>query len=422
MKKIPEGWESTTLGHQIENMLGGGTPDRSNPDYWDGEIPWATVKDLTSPILAGTSEHITCEGLQNSSSKLIPSGTIIMATRMAVGKAVRFVCDVAINQDLKAVFPKKVLAIEFLHQWFRWNESNFASLGSGSTVAGIRQEVIKMFPILLPPLPEQEKIADILGGVDAAINATRRVIEQTRILKRSLMQQLLTRGIPGRHKRFKPSPLGEIPEEWEVVKLREIAVIQTGIAKNGKIKNGHSIKVPYLRVANVQDGYVDLSEMKDIEISEDKLKRYLLKRRDVLFNEGGDADKLGRGCVWEGQIDPCVHQNHVFVVRCGKQLNPYFLACQAGSQRGKQFFFHSSKQTTNLASINSSQLKEFPVFLPDINEQKSIIRALDGTDIRINNEIKTIEILQSVEFALMQALLSGDTRIPAKALKRKEAV
>ena len=154
-------------------------------------------------------------------------------------------------------------------------------------------------------------------------------------------------------------PDTKLPIGWERHTLSELAHVQTGLAK-GKEVNGSSVSLPYLRVANVQDGHVDLSTVKEITVSLSDAKRYSLQTNDVLFTEGGDFDKLGRGTVWYGQIEPCLHQNHVFAVRPKpERLIPEFLAYQASSEYGRRYFQLSSKQSTNLASINSTQLKPF---------------------------------------------------------------
>jgi len=156
--------------------------------------------------------------------------------------------------------------------------------------------------------------------------------------------------------------------------------VQTGIAK-GKALDGETVNVPYLRVANVQDSHVDLSVIKEITLKPSEISRYSLRAGDVLFTEGGDFDKLGRGTVWIGEIQPCLHQNHVFAVRPKLDvLLPAFLAFQAASEYGRRFFQLSSKQSTNLASINSTQLKEFPVLLPPLPEQRKIAEILQTWD------------------------------------------
>lgn len=176
------------------------------------------------------------------------------------------------------------------------------------------------------------------------------------------------------------SSIKTIPIEWKRKRLDKVAIIQTGIAKNQNHKE-ECIELPYLRVANVQDGYLNLSEIKTINIHKDIAHRYRLEYGDVLLTEGGDFDKLGRGTVWKGQIQNCVHQNHVFVVRTNiSELTPSFFSAQIGSQYGKKYFLSCSKQSTNLASINSSQLKAFPVLLPPLPEQKAIADLLSTWD------------------------------------------
>ncbi|MCK5130593.1 MAG: restriction endonuclease subunit S [Candidatus Sabulitectum sp.] len=182
-----------------------------------------------------------------------------------------------------------------------------------------------------------------------------------------------------------------MPDGWEKSRLDKIAFIQTGIAKNKKLIS-NAIQVPYLRVANVQDGYLDLSEIKNISIDEKKLDRFLVRTGDVLLTEGGDFDKLGRGAVWKGEIESCVHQNHVFVVRPNKEkILPAFLSSLTGSSYGKKYFLSCSKQSTNLASINSTQLKAFPVIFPPLPEQKAIADLLSTWDEAIEKTEKLIK-------------------------------
>ena len=273
----------------------------------------------------------------------------------------------------------------------------------------VRAPDVLAIPVGLPPLPEQRKIAAILSSVDDAIEKTQAVIDQVQVAKRGLMQELLTRGLPGRHTRFKQTEIGEIPEEWQLRKLAEVASVQTGLAKNRG--NAGSLSVPYLRVANVQDGFLDLAEVKSIEVNEKALTRYALKEGDVLFTEGGDADKLGRGTVWSGEIDPCLHQNHVFVARSLGSLRPKFLSLYGGSSRGKSYFLNCSKQTTNLASMNSTQLKGLPVPLPPLDEQDEILDRIGVFDGRLKLDDDYLDELNSLKSSLLSVLLSGELRV-----------
>lgn len=183
----------------------------------------------------------------------------------------------------------------------------------------------------------------------------------------------------------------KLPPDWTKSLLHHLAYVQTGISKSENRK-GPSVKRPYLRVANVQDGYIDLSEMKEISVPIGQVERFTLQKDDLVLTEGGDFDKLGRGCIWNGEIPDCVHQNHIFAVRIldKKVLVPSFLAYQMQSPYGRQYFSACAKQTTNLASINSMQLRKFPVLFPRYEEQNQIIDLLAIWDYAIKKAEKLI--------------------------------
>jgi type I restriction enzyme S subunit len=159
---------------------------------------------------------------------------------------------------------------------------------------------------------------------------------------------------------------------WPRVSLRDIADIETGITLGRELGPASSVEYPYLRVANVQDGYVDTSDLKMIRILPSELPRYRLQEGDILLTEGGDFDKLGRGAVWDGSVAVCLHQNHIFRVRLRTGLHPRFFAAYMASRAGRAYFLSCAKQTTNLASINKSQLAAMPVPVPSIGEQRQV--------------------------------------------------
>ena len=190
--RIPKEWEVYELGDLASKIEGGGTPSRTEPVFWNGGIPWATVKDLKEVQLSSTQEYISPLGLEKSASKLIPANTMIIASRMAVGKAVMFNKDVSINQDLKAFYPTNNLDSKFLLHWYLSKAKYIEGLGTGSTVKGIRLEDLKLLVILLPPIEEQHKIASLLTSIDEVIQAKTRKKEVQKNTKKALMQDLLT--------------------------------------------------------------------------------------------------------------------------------------------------------------------------------------------------------------------------------------
>lgn len=203
-----------------------------------------------------------------------------------------------------------------------------------------------------------------------------------------------------------------IPTGWVKTKLVDIATVQTGLSKSAT-RQGEFVSRPYLRVANVQDGYLDLNQVKYIDVPIEQQERFRLLHGDVLLTEGGDFDKLGRGCVWAEEIENCVHQNHVFAVRVKEfsQLAPRFLALLIQSDRSKAYFVSCAKQTTNLASINSSQLKQLPVLLPPLAEQQEILRMVGEFSTGIDTATALLAALERRKQGLMQQLLTGRKRL-----------
>jgi type I restriction enzyme, S subunit len=188
--------------------------------------------------------------------------------------------------------------------------------------------------------------------------------------------------------------------------------LQTGITLGKKYDLPALEARPYLRVANVQDGYLDLRDVATIELPQPDARRYELLPGDVLMTEGGDFDKLGRGYIWEGQIAGCLHRNHIFVVRpVPTLLNAHFLSAVMASGYGRAFFTATSKQTTNLASTNGTTLGNFPVPLPPRHEQDQILRFVDTGSGRVDRLVQkisnAIDRLKELRTALISAAVTG---------------
>lgn len=258
------------------------------------------------------------------------------------------------------------------------NVFNYNDFVNGTTRLKLTQGSMDTMPVPIPPVPEQHRIVgrieSLFAKLDEAKQKAQDALDSFETRKAAILHKAFTGELTAQWRKEH----GVGMESWKIKKLSEVSTLQTGLMK-GKKYSGKTVVLPYLRVANVQDGFLNLSEIKKIEVSEELIDRYSLKNGDVLFTEGGDYDKLGRGTVWQGQIKNCLHQNHVFVVRPQADvLSPYFLSYQAGSRYGKQYFLKCSKQTTNLASINSTQLKGFPVLMPTIEEQAQIVLLIDN--------------------------------------------
>ena len=205
-------WQIKKLDDVLRKIEGGGTPSKENAEYWNGSIPWASVKDLTTFNPRRTQDYISEDGLKNSSSKLVKAGILITPTRMALGFTVRFDIDVAINQDLKALYPRDDMDTDFLKYWFESNRKKIERLGIGSTVVGIQVGELKALKIHVPEKSEQERIVKILEAWDEYIEKLGRKIELKERLKKGLMRQLLTgrQRLPGFNNAWDITTLGDI--------------------------------------------------------------------------------------------------------------------------------------------------------------------------------------------------------------------
>jgi type I restriction enzyme S subunit len=200
--------------------------------------------------------------------------------------------------------------------------------------------------------------------------------------------------------------LPAIPSEWHWLRLEHVAIIGTGMSVSQARTYDDAVEVPYLRVANVQRGRLDLTEMRTMLVERSRLDELKVKAGDVLFNEGGDRDKLGRGWVWNGQIDPCITQNHVFrATAISTTITVPEYISHWGNAFGQDFFHLTGKQTTNLASISKATLSSLPVPLPPFEEQKEILRLLDEQFEAIERNEREIDAALRRSEALRQAIL-----------------
>ena len=260
--------------------------------------------------------------------------------------------------------------------------------GVGGSLLRARPDQVAQIKIPLPPLQEQKRIAAILDKADAIRRKRRRAIELADEFLRSVFLDIFGNPVLN-------------SKGWKEDRLDQISEIVSGVTKGRKFNGKATVLVPYMRVANVQDGRILIDDVQEIEALESEIEKYRLKRGDILLTEGGDPDKLGRGAVWKGDIDPCIHQNHIFRVRTNrKMILPEYLSALIGSQRGKRYFLKAAKQTTGVASINKTQLSCFPALVPPIETQFEYLNRLEMfdhmVDIQMNNHKESDNLFNSL--------------------------
>jgi len=365
------------------DVRNGATPSSGDERYWDGDIPWVTPADLgglQSRWITQGVRSITPEGYAACGTQMVPEGSLILSTRAPIGYLAIAKRSMCFNQGCRGLIPRSGINGEFAY-WALWaRKPQLEAAGQGSTFIELSRDGLRAERIPVPDITLQCAIADFLdretATIDALIAAQERLIALLDEKRQATITHAVTKGLdPDAPMKESGVPLvGLIPQSWQVVRLRHLANVQNGIALGRKTESITS-EVPYLRVANVQDGYLDLSEVKTIPVTHEEMRRHALKAGDVLMNEGGDKDKLGRGAIWRGEVSPCIHQNHVFAVR-PHGVEPEWLTTVTGSNYAKCFFDSRGKQTTNLASISSSNLQELPVIMPPSQERHLILEYL----------------------------------------------
>ncbi|MEQ4519201.1 restriction endonuclease subunit S [Pseudarthrobacter sp. B907] len=290
-------------------------------------------------------------------------------------------------------------------------------LAAGVTRVGLRQADIGKLEIPVPPIKTQRKVASFLdretAQIDKLIRKQERLIELLAEKRQATITHAVTKGLDPSAP-TKPSGVpwqGPVPEHWTVQPLKNLIRMQTGVTLGKDFSEVETETYPYLRVANVQIGYVDLNEVKEIDLPKDLAATSMLRAGDVLMTEGGDRDKLARGCIWEAQIAPCVHQNHIFAVRTGDQLLNKFLVLALDADPARAYFYLTGKQSTNLASTNSTTVKNFRFGVPPVVEQHRIVDQL-GRKTRLIDDLvdkanAVISTLRERRSALISAAVTG---------------
>jgi len=216
---------------------------------------------------------------------------------------------------------------------------------------------LKELTLTLPPLERQKQISKTLDAISELIAMRKQQLAELDNLIKSTFYEMF--GDPDIN-----------PSCWDRVLLKDTAEIVSGITKGRKLRGSAIKPTPYMRVANVQDGILDLIEIKQIEATDSEIDKYRLVKGDLLMTEGGDPDKLGRCAIWNEEIPICIHQNHIFRVRLRQERTlPEYASYLIGSFYGKKYFLKAAKQTTGIASINSKQLSKFPLLTPPIELQ-----------------------------------------------------
>lgn len=431
LQSVPRDWDVALL-RLVARLESGHTPSRNHPEYWvpkECTIPWFSLADIwqlregRQKYLGDTKEKISPLGMANSAARLLPAGTVVLSRTASIGFSGIMPGPMATTQDFANFVCGKLLLPDFLLWVLRGMQPEFERLRVGSTHQTIYMPDLLQFRIPVVPLDLQRAIADFLdrktSAIDTLIEKKQRLLALLAEKRAVLIHRAVTKGL-NPNVTMKDSGLEwvkQIPAHWSIVRLKHLANVRGGVTKGRDLSGHKTVSVPYLRVANVQDGYVDLTDVSEIEVLGDEVERYSLHKGDILMNEGGDNDKLGRGCVWEAQIEPCLHQNHVFCVRPYRTTNPYWISLCISANYLRYFFLGRAKQATNLASISSFNLKDAPILLPPVGEQYEILRWIVASTQSVDSLADRLKLsitrLREYRQSLITAAVTGQLDLEA---------
>ena len=280
-------------------------------------------------------------------------------------------------------------------------------------------------PVIVPDLDTQKRIADFLDAetarIDALIEKKQQVLTAVADARFSTISRAVSVGLDhGRPLVETGSPyLPKIPDTWQIWRLKHLARVRGGLTLGRTVPDGVStVSTPYLRVANVQAGWIDLSDVAEIDVTDAEINRFSLRRGDVLMNEGGDNDKLGRGAVWQAPFEPCLNQNHVFCVRPNDLRYSDWISMATNARYARDFFYLHSNQSTNLASISKTNVEKLPIAVPPPEEMRAVLDRLNAILDRFmaitERVTQSIERLREYRAALITAAVTGQIDVAAQ--------
>jgi type I restriction enzyme S subunit len=439
-RELPAKWALTTLG-EVFTWSSGGTPATSQKEFYGGGIPWLTSGELNDCSITECQASISQAGLENSAAKWVAPGSVMVALYGAtVGKLGISEISMTTNQAVAFTNPQPVPA-KFLFYYLLSQRTALIGQAQGAAQKNISQAILKAHPLVVPPLPEQRRIvAEIekqFSRLDAGVAALKRVQANLKRYRAAVLQAacegrlvpteaelaraegrayesadvLLHRIVQERKLRWNAELGGDsrlpLPEGWSWANLSQISDIQGGIQKQPK-RSPVENSFPFLRVANVLRGRLNLAEMHSVELFGNELQKLRLQTGDLLIVEGnGSPSEIGRMAVWDGSIADCVHQNHIIRARLlGAILAPY-VQSYWNSPEGRRRVTDIASSTSGLHTLSVSKVARLWVPVPPLAEQHRIVSEVD----------RRLSVIAEIDAAITMNLKRAD-RLRQAILKR----
>ena len=410
---LPEGWEVARLGETADLIMGQSPPSSTYNTEMKG-LPFLQGKADFGDIHPNPTKWCS------QPLKIAKPNDVLVSVRAPVGDVNLADKEYCIGRGLASIRVRtKLVDAHFIYYYLIFSKEKLQAKGAGSTFQSINKDILQRFPVPLPPLPEQQAIAEILRAVQRAKEATERVIAALRELKKSLMRHLFTHGpVPvdqADRVALRETELGSLPEGWEVARLGDLFEIQQGKALSPKARAG-ARKRPFLRTANVLWGRIDLSALDEMHFEKEEEKRLALIPGDLLVCEGGD---VGRTALWEGQLPLMLYQNHLHRLRAARaDIAPLFYMYWMQAAWTLFDIYGGTGNRTTIPNLSKSRLAALLAPLPPLPEQQAIAEILRAVDCKIEAEEARQRALEALFRTLLHDLMTARLRLPQAFITR----
>lgn len=405
-------WQRCKLGDLATSFVSGGTPDTKVNEYWDGDVPWTTSAplDMDDIVLGEPQRYITKEGLVNSASNLVPANSLLVATRVGVGKAVKNLIDIAISQDLTGVqlATDRVLP-QYIAYCFKRSDVQRFLYGRkrGTTIKGVSRFDLEQVPITVPPLATQETVCNLLDALLQSKQLLAAEVSGLQELREAVTLHLFTHGLKKDQLKLSPA-VGLVPESWQIVDLDSVADIVYGAQAAVAHLLDENLGTPILTNVNIsQNGFLDLSLLRYYQIPEQKKERLTLKKGDVLFNwRSGSQDHVGKTAIFDLDGD-FTFSSFILRFRPGNKIQSRYLFYYLQTLKARGFFVRNRQQSSVNSVFNASVAAKIPIALPPLSEQEEITNVLAQCDKTLTLLHQELTLSNELFAALIESLDEG---------------
>lgn len=386
MSVMRDRWTETTLS-DVAAVIGGGTPSTTKPEYWGGEIVWLTPSEVVprdGQLIVDSERRITTEGLENSSARLLPAGSVILTTRASVGFVGISGVELCTNQGFQSLVPSDQVLSKFLMYWIQDNRAEFESRAAGSTFKEISRSSVKSIKMQVPALAEQKRIVDVVSSVDAYIDALQKQADTARTARNAVLHELLSAG----------------GDDWTETTLGKISSF---ISKR-KAPKELAIDTPYVGLEHVEPKTTLIFNWGSVESVSSSVTPF--EPEDTLFGRLRPYLHKVAFADFPGVCSP-----EILVLRSSAKCESKFLylLCSLDSTIKKCVDMSAG---TRMPRTSTTDLASIEVQLPPLDEQKQIVEIVSSMDEVIQSTEQAVEEAKNLRSGLLSSLLSGEHEIP----------